>query len=166
MNKNLFMKKTFIILILIISSFIDVVAQQIPLGSCGFVYIHDAAGNRTRRVYFCNNSTDPYPTKPGRDSSNFVTVNEQFTKDELQNMEFQPVDALYPNPTSGIFYITFSKSLSNANITLVDMNGKTVQRYKASGIKLTCDLSAVAAGIYFVKIEENGKIITKKVIKQ
>lgn len=155
------MKKTFIVLILIIFSCIDAVAQQIPLGSCGIVYIHDAAGNRTRRVYFCNNGVDPYPT-----FAPYAKNETPFTKEEMKNMEFQPVDALYPNPTSGIFYITFSKSLSNANISLIDVNGKIVQQYKASGIKLTCNLSALAAGIYFVKIEENGKIITKKVIKE
>ncbi len=122
------------------------------------VYIHDAAGNRTRRVYFCNNG-DPYPTKQNINSG-------AFTKEEIQNMEFQPVDALYPNPTSGIFYITFSKTLSNANISLIDLNVKIVQQYKASGIKLTCNLSALPGGTYFVRIEENGQAISKKVIKQ
>ncbi len=155
------MKKKIIFLSLIIFSALSTIAQQIPFGSCGIVYIHDAAGNRTRRVYFCNIGVDPYPT-----FAPYAKNETPFTKEELGKLEFQTVDALYPNPTSGIFYITFSKSLSNTNITLVDMNGKAVQQYKASGIKLTCNLSALAAGIYFVKIEENGKFITKKVIKE
>ena len=159
------MKKKIIFLSLIIFSALSTIAQQLPLGSCGIVYIHDVAGNRTRRLYYCNNG-GPYPTFTNIDSTSDKQATNVFTKAELKNMEFQPVEALYPNPTSGIFYITFTKSLSNANITLVDMNGKAVQQYKASGIKLTCNLSALAAGIYFVKIEENGRIITKKVIKE
>ena len=138
------------------------IAQQIPLGSCGIVYVHDAAGNRTRRVYFCNNGVDPYPTiappaNPG---------DEQFTKQELGNMELQLVDALYPNPTTGIFYVTFSKDLSSANISIIDITGKTVRQYKVNGKKLTCDLSALPGGTYFVRIEEKSNTITKKVIKQ
>ncbi len=159
------MKKKIIFLLLIIFSAFSTIAQQIPLGSCGFVYIHDAAGNRTKRLYYCNNG-GPYPTRPNIDSNNFVNASSVLTKEELKNMEFQPVDALYPNPTSGIFHITFSKSLSNANITLLDVNGKIVQQYKASGITLTCNLSALPGGIYFVRIEENGQTISKKVIKQ
>ena len=159
------MKKKIVFLMLTVFSALSGIAQQIPLGSCGIVYIHDIAGNRTRRLYYCNNG-GPYPTFTNIDSTSVKQAPDVFTKAELNNMEFQPVDALYPNPTSGIFYITFSKLLSNANITLVDMNGKTVQQYKASGLKLTCNLSALAAGIYFVKIEENGRIITKKVIKE
>ncbi len=151
---------------LIVFSALAGIAQQIPFGSCGFVYIHDAAGNRTRRVYYCNNGTDPYPTKQNIDSTSFVNANTAFTKQEMRDIEFQPVDALYPNPTSGIFYINFSKALSNANISLVDVNGKTVQQYKACGIKLTCNLSVLPGGIYFVRIEENGQTISKKVIKQ
>lgn len=161
------MKKEIILSILIIFSALSTIAQQLPFGSCGIVYVHDAAGNRIRRVYYCNNGAGgPYPTFANIDSTSDKQATNVFTKAELKNMEFQPVDALYPNPTSGIFYITFSKALLNANITLVDMNGKTVQQYKASGPKLTCNLSALAAGIYFVKIEENGKLITKKVIKE
>lgn len=155
------MKKRLILSLLVLFVAFTGLAQQIPLGSCGIVYIHDAGGNRTRRVYFCNNGVDPYPT-----FAPYTKDEAPFTKEEMKNMEFQPVDALYPNPTSGIFYITFSKSLSNASISLIDFNGKIVQQYKASGIKLTCNLSALAAGIYFVKIEGNGKIITKKVIKE
>ena len=84
----------------------------------------------------------------------------------MKNMEIQPVNALYPNPTTGIFFIRFGKALVNANISITDNNGKAVMQYKATGFKLTCDLTSLAVGIYFVKIEDNGQLITKKVIKQ
>lgn len=161
------MNKKIIFLTIIVFSAISTFAQQIPLGSCGFVYIHDASGNRTRRVYFCNNGS-PYPTvvNPAGNDNKQTEKDLSFTREEIKNMEFQPVDALYPNPTTGIFFITFSKSLVNANIIITDNNGKLIKQYKTTGFKLTCDLSSLAAGIYFVKIEENGQLITKKVIKQ
>ena len=160
------MKKQIILSALIIFSALQGIAQQIPIGSCGIVYIHDAAGNRTRRIYFCNNNNDPYPTGMNIDTSGFAGKANAFTKEEMKNMEFQEVNALYPNPTSGRFSVTFSKSVSNASITITDANGKAVQQVKASGNKIDFDLSALAAGTYFVRIEENGKLITKKVIKQ
>lgn len=159
------MKKQIILSALTILSALQGIAQEIPLNSCGIVYIHDAAGNRTRRLYYCNIG-GPYPTGMNIDTTGFAGKANVFTKEEIKNMEFQEVNALYPNPTSGRFSVTFSKSVSNASITITDVNGKAVQTVKATGNKVDFDLSAFAAGIYFVRIEENGKLITKKVIKQ
>ncbi len=159
------MKKQFILSALIIFSTLSAIAQQIPVGSCGIVYIHDAAGNRTARLYYCNNS-GPYPALANTDNTGLPAVSNAFTNEEVKNVEFQEVNALYPNPTSGQFSVTFSKSVSNASITITDVNGKIVQQVKATGSKVDFDLSAVASGTYFVRIEEKGTVITKKVIKQ
>ncbi len=128
-------------------------AQEIPFNTCGIVNTYDASGNRLKRVYFCNNGIDPYPM---RKMSETVTATE----------EFQAVDALYPNPTSGKFLVTFSKALNNASILLTDANGKAILQFKASGNKIDFDLTSVPPGVYFVAIHDAGTIITKKVIKQ
>lgn len=127
-------------------------AQQLPLGTCGIVCTYDAAGNRLKRVYFCNNGVDPYPRAQKAPDG--------------ETTEYQPVDALYPNPTSGKFTVTFSKSLSNAAVSITDNNGKVVAQFKASGYNVEFDLSPYAAGIYYIRIEEEGKLISKKVVKQ
>jgi hypothetical protein len=153
-------KKIFTITVIFFVAF-QGFAQQLPLGTCGIVNVYDAAGNRTKRVYFCNNGIDPYPTGPqtaGKGAEAIVEKNE--TK------EFQYVDALYPNPTTGKVFVTFSKSLSNASISITDNNGKALAQFKANGYKVDFDLSPYAAGMYYVRIEEDGKVITKKVIKQ
>ena len=137
-------------------------AQQIPVGSCGIVNIYDAAGNRTKRTYFCNNGTDPYPQRPAGQNTTLATTDSSAGTE----LEFQEVDALYPNPTTGKFSVTFSKALDNAVIHILDANGKIITRIKANGNKVDFDLSARAAGVYYVRIEENGKSITKKVVKQ
>jgi hypothetical protein len=125
--------------------------QQLPLNTCGIVNVYDAAGNRTKRTFFCNNGS-PYPTK--------------VAATDAPTMEFQPVDALYPNPTSGKFSVTFSKALKNAAISLTDEQGRVVKSFKASGNRLDFDVSALAGGIYYVRVEEGGNVITKKVVKQ
>jgi hypothetical protein len=149
------MKKQLCFLLVVFFS-LSAFAQQIPVGSCGIVHIHDPAGNRTKRLYYCNNG-GTYPTKPGRGT---------VTQQELENTTFQEVTALYPDPTTGIFQVTFSRQLKNAGISIIDVNGKVMQQYKANGQQLTCDISNLAAGEYFVIINDRGKRISKKVIKQ
>lgn len=156
-----------ILISVIICCCVSSYAQQIPVGSCGIVYVHDASGNRTRRVYFCNNGSDPYPTIiQNLDQLKSQTFPAEFTKAELQNLQFQEVEALYPNPTSGIFYVSFSKPLNNAGVSILDAQGHVVRQFRASGYKLTCDLSNLASSTYFIQIKEKGIIISKKVIKE
>lgn len=133
-------------------------AQQLPFGECGIVCTYDAAGNRLRRVYFCNNGVDPYPVGKQKEQAEEAT--------EKVSEEFLAINALYPNPTTGKFFITFSKELKNARILLTDMNGKIIQQSTGNGYRLSFDLSNVAAGMYMIRVEENGNVITKKVIKQ
>lgn len=102
-------------------------------------------------MYFCNNGTDPYPAR--------IKAN------DLTTMEFQAVDALYPNPTSGKFSISFSKALNDAAVSVSDVNGKVVMLFRASGYKIDFDLSFVVAGVYFVEVHDGENRIVKKVIK-
>ena len=81
--------------------------------------------------------------------------------------DIQRVEALYPNPTTGKFYITFTGALSNASVYIADAQGKLLQQFKASGNKLDLDVSAYSAGLYFVRIAQDGQIIiNEKVIKE
>ena len=159
------MKKNFLISTLFFLITLKTIAQQIPLGSCGIIYIYDDAGNRTKRLYYCNNG-GPYPTFANADIPATLAAKDGLTPQEIKNMEFQTVDALYPNPTSGMFYITFGRALQSGLISITDNSGKLVQQFKASGFKIGCNLAAVAAGTYFIKIKDGDSIITKKVVKQ
>ncbi len=159
------MKHKIIFFLVLVFAGFTTIAQQLPWGSCGIVYIYDQTGSRTRRLYFCNNGP-VYPERQGTVSSNVQQQDQLLFETGKETMEFQEVDALYPNPTTGVFFITFSKALQDAAISITDLNGKAVQQFKASGIKLSCNLSSLASGTYFVRIEEAGKLIIKKVIKQ
>lgn len=138
----------------------DLFAQQLPLGACGIVNTYDANGNRLRRLYYCNNG-GLYPNRTAKDSTKKGEAKEIKIVDE-----FQIVDALYPNPTTGVFFVTFSKQLKNAKVYLTDMNGKIIRQFIGNGYKLTFDLSTAAAGVYLMRIEDNDIVITKKVVKQ
>ena len=152
------LNKTIISIIITLLSFASF-AQQIPIGSCGIVNIYDAAGNRTKRTYFCNNGSNPYPQR-------IATQTTATVADKVDPAEFQEVDALYPNPTTGRFSVSFSKALDKATIHIVDESGKLISTIRARGYKIDIDLSAKPAGIYYVRIEDDGKTITKKVVKQ
>lgn len=145
--------KILLLSVIALLSAFDGMAQQLPLGTCGIVCTYDAAGNRLKRVYFCNNGIDPYPTKTQKVPPHETT-------------EYQMVDALYPNPTTGKFSVTFSKPLQNANVGIFDNNGKVLARFKGNGNLIQFDLSLYAAGVYYIRVEENGKTISKKVVKQ
>lgn len=136
-------------------------SQQLPQGDCGVVNVYDANGNRKIRKYHCNLANwGPYPTKIKQDKNNLNNA-------EVKETEtFQPVDALYPNPTTGRFYVTFNTELKNAKVMLLDINGKIIQQSIGNGFKLTFDLSKVASGIYIMRVETEHGTVSKKVIKQ
>jgi hypothetical protein len=139
------LKQIFFSLFILLS--LSAAAQEIPVGSCGLLCRYDAAGNRIAREYFCNNGarseTQPEPLSA-----------------------FEAVDALYPNPTTGKFYIVFRKPLDNVVIKIMDVNGRTVEHFKVSGSKVEVSLTSQPAGIYFIVINDGGLIINKKVVKQ
>lgn len=149
--------KKLIVTLLIVFTFCDesLFSQQIPVGTCGILYFYDATGCRTKRMYYCNNG-GPYPQ--GRGAIVQTAENE--------SAEFEEVDALFPNPTTGQFYVTFSKVLKGAAVNITDVSGKVITQFRASGNRILFDLSGKAAGVYYVRIEEEGKVISKKVVKQ
>lgn len=121
---------------------------QLPLNTCGVVYTHDAAGNRTQRIYVCNNGT----------RTETLTQN----KDEA----VQQVTALYPNPTTGQFRVTFTKALQHAQVIFIDLGGHVLQQRTVSGNLLDFDISSFPAGVYWIKIADGSNPLVFKVIKQ
>jgi hypothetical protein len=147
-NYKPYMQKIICFLIIIASAFPALAQVQLPQNACGIVNVYDNAGNRTKRVYFCNNG----PAYPARKAQSTEVV--------------QQVDALYPNPTTGKFVVTFSRALQKAQVLMMDVNGKTISRFVANGNLIEFDLSSSPGGIYFIRIDDAGNVILKKVVKQ
>lgn len=79
--------------------------------------------------------------------------------------------ALYPNPTNGIFkLIITSDKATKIEVVVTDGTGKilfnTFHNILQGQNNIEFDLSAYANGYYFVRILENGKPFTAKVLKQ
>ena len=70
---------------------------------------------------------------------------------------------LYPSPTKGELTIE-GEELRINRMEIVDVSGKTIYRFN----KLTnqINVSALSRGIYFVKIETDKGIVTRKFVKE
>jgi hypothetical protein len=80
---------------------------------------------------------------------------------------------VYPNPTDGPISIQFMVNQdTKADLTINDINGKTYinvlsEQLPAGQFRYSADLGMLTSGIYIAVLTiENGKIITKKIIKQ
>ena len=84
-----------------------------------------------------------------------------------QNFELQNI-VLYPNPSKGIFNIALG-TIEPSAIDVYDVTGKIVwskKDFAISNAEVSLDLSAVAQGIYFVKISANNQSTVKRIIKE
>lgn len=83
---------------------------------------------------------------------------------KIGNKTELPIDGLsiYPNPvTGGKVYISTSLN-KEKNIEIYNVLGKPIQKLRLRGKEL--DVSALNPGIYILKIEENNKKATRKLV--
>lgn len=72
---------------------------------------------------------------------------------------------LFPNPVSSKFIITFKNRIVNGNVEILNTLGEKIQVlsiYNES--KLEIDVEDYSAGVYFVKVFDNERNYTKKII--
>lgn len=86
------------------------------------------------------------------------------------DLEFEEF-SFAPNPTSGVFQVSFTPQLEGKiEISLLDQSGKQVYLHNLNAQKQKyieeINISERANGIYFLVINQNNKIFSKKVIKQ
>jgi hypothetical protein len=78
---------------------------------------------------------------------------------------------IYPNPTRGLFNISFvSEEVNNFEIMLVDAFGKVImkenkQQFVGEYTKQV-DLSTYSKGIYMVQIRTNDSFVSKRIVVQ
>jgi hypothetical protein len=65
----------------------------------------------------------------------------------------------FPNPTSGNITFQFSGDVSNTTIELFDPLGREVQNQKITDNYFTISIIGYSSGIYFYRIDKDGKII-------
>ena len=71
---------------------------------------------------------------------------------------------LYPNPTAGKLYFSIPQNIDIDWIGVYDVLGKQIL---APSIDLNeIDITSLNAGVYFVKMQSQGRMVTKKIIKK
>jgi len=78
---------------------------------------------------------------------------------------------VYPNPSNSTINIKFvTNTNTNTKIELYNVLGEVVKSIdlgKQSGtIFQTIDLNNFSSGVYFIKVQNNNQILSKKIIKQ
>ncbi len=73
--------------------------------------------------------------------------------------------SIFPNPNNGLFTLTTAGLNHTTQVEIFNTNGQSVLREQYAGnTSKTIDLSAQPAGIYFVRLLNEGNAYTKKVI--
>lgn len=75
--------------------------------------------------------------------------------------------SLYPNPVSDILTLNFNAMFENADISILDLNGRTLQKQHISNtITNEIDVQQLKSGLYFLKINNKGLITITKFVKK
>jgi hypothetical protein len=95
-----------------------------------------------------------------------VTVDACAGIDELSGLSIE----VYPNPTKGNVMLDIEGESDGFVVNLLDMNGKAVYTESigsvTSGVRKMIDLTHVAKGIYFLRLDDGQSFVTRKLIKQ
>ena len=139
-------------------------AQGLQPGECGIMFTHDATGSLIKREYICNTTG----VVMNRQAKAMLSKNDSINslKNNEANEEIVKINAIMPNPTTGMFTVTLSSAINNGTVMLLNANGSVIENRKYSGSILSFDISNRSSGVYFVRIKYRGKTLTFKVIKQ
>ncbi len=74
---------------------------------------------------------------------------------------------IYPNPAHDAITLASSTAFKQTSITLSDISGKVLlQKEYNGGAEIHLDLSALPKGVYLMAINDAGRVVRKKVVKQ
>ncbi|WP_250433529.1 FG-GAP-like repeat-containing protein [Hanstruepera flava] len=71
---------------------------------------------------------------------------------------------IYPNPAGNTLNIKSTNDISDKIATVFDINGKRVLNKRLTN--QTVDVSSLQSGLYFLRIESNGKVLNRKFLKK
>jgi len=96
------------------------------------------------------------------DSLMVSVVFDPFETSEIENiLNF----GLYPNPSNGVLNILFSKVINQADINVLDIQGRIVFSLNTThSLSETLDLNHLKPGTYFVSISSNNEFAISKVL--
>ena len=115
--------------------------------------------NSGTRSAFTNRFTTSVPNVGCRGEG----FDEQVANVEMTNLE------VYPNPNNGLFSIRFiTAEEGTATVTMYDAAGKEVVRRQNTTVEgqnsVEVDMTTLSAGIYVLKVQKGGSVVTTKVV--
>jgi hypothetical protein len=72
----------------------------------------------------------------------------------------------FPNPATNTLNIRIPGVKGSADIRVIDMYGKQVLFRSSSQVNTQLDISRLPAGMYLVKVVNDGKETTMKIVKE
>lgn len=96
-----------------------------------------------------------------KDSITF-TINEPVGLTDLD--AYNPF-VMYPNPASNLVELNFTHQ-SNKTITVTDVQGKVYMQFTSNQTNQQIDISKLTQGFYFIRVDDENGVSTKKLIKQ
>lgn len=73
--------------------------------------------------------------------------------------------SVYPNPTSGVLTVEFNSNVAKS-VSVQDLTGRVIMTANGTDSNITVDLSNLAAGVYYVKLQSEGSVSVVKVVKE
>lgn len=86
----------------------------------------------------------------------------------IQDADLSYLISVYPNPAKNIATLVCNFGLGNSKVTLIDESGRKLRSFEAyisEGYKSELDISNLSAGTYFLLVESNGHLLSRKFIK-
>jgi extracellular elastinolytic metalloproteinase len=86
----------------------------------------------------------------------------------IEDIELENSVRIFPNPTSGQVTLFNDSNMDIDNITILDINGRTIKQItmESTTTNINFSLVSLAQGMYFVKIETDTTSIIKRILKQ
>ena len=135
------------------------IAQSIPAFDCGLTYFYDATGKRVVRMIV---PCDGGGTGRLRDTTQTAQVTTGMKDDTVGGFQ---IVLISPNPTGGPFKVTCNQELVNADVAIIDLQGRTVSETTVSGKEVPLDISHLAAGTYQVVVTTDYGGTGKSIVK-
>jgi len=86
----------------------------------------------------------------------------------LVNEPGEIISGIYPNPSNGHFSLALSRWPDDLQIQVLDAKGNVLNTFtpgsKRNGSSMNLDLSGLQGGIYYLKLQHQNSVVTKKIV--
>ena len=132
--------------------------------SLNSVYLYDI--DEDIYTEFSLGQTYSFDSEPGIFTDRFELIFEKSTVSVPQASNTSVV--LYPNPNTGIFYLTVGNKVSDYTVEVTNITGRIVYKKTfENNLTKEINMNSQSNGVYFVKIKfSDNSVVNKKIIIQ